>query len=242
MNLLILQPNELKTDATFCVDGRRHSHLKKILKVGVGDKVKTGILGQSLGTATILSIEHARTRLQYTAEPGQKPPPGLKARLVLALPRPPVLRRVLVSATTLGFKQIHIIHAARVEKSYWQSPELESEKLQSHLILGLEQAVDIALPEIHLHKGFKPFAEDVLPGLQRDFVSYMGDPRASAPCPTIESDIQCNLLVGPEGGWVPFELELLGKAGVELVRLGPRILRVETALPYFVGCLNLGND
>lgn len=242
MNLLILQPNELKTDATFCVDGRRHSHLKKILKVGVGDTVKTGILGQSLGTATVLSIEHAHTRLQYTADPGQKPPPGLNARLVLALPRPPVLRRVLVSATTLGFKQIHLIHAARVEKSYWQSPELESGKLHSHLILGLEQGVDIQLPEVHLHKGFKPFAEDTMPELQQGFTTFLGDPRAPVPCPTLSSDTQCNLLIGPEGGWVPFELELLEKAGAQAVRLGPRILRVEAALPYFVGCLGLGNN
>lgn len=242
MNLLIVQPEELDANSTFQLEGRRHKHLQKILRVAVGDKVRTGVLGHDMGAATLIEIGHSRMRLKYQADASLKPPTALGSRLILALPRPPVLRRVLVSATTLGFKEIHLVHASRVEKSYWQSPELAIEKLRSHLILGLEQAVDIHLPAVHLHKGFKPFAEDVLPGLQHNFVSYLGDPLAATPCPSLESGASCNILIGPEGGWVQFELELLQRSGVKLVRLGPRILRVEAALPYFTGCLGLGND
>jgi len=242
MNLLILKPHELDENSTFQVKGRRHSHLQKILKVAVGDELKAGVLNRDIGAATVLNIDKAAAQLMYKAKINQKLPTALTSRLILALPRPPVLRRVMVSATSLGFKEIHLIHAAKVEKSYWQSPELGSTKLESHLILGLEQAVDIHLPQVYLHKRFKPFAEDVLPGLQENFVSYMADPSASKRCPSLESDAKCNLLIGPEGGWVPFELELLEKSGVDLVRLGPRILRVEAALPYFAGCMNLGNN
>jgi len=242
MNLLILQPHELDDKSTFRVEGRRHSHLQKILKVKIGDELKAGVLNRDKGTATVLNIDKVTAELKYEALTHQKFPEKLDARLILALPRPPVLRRVLVSATTLGFKEIHLINAAKVEKSYWQSPELGEEKLQSHLILGLEQAVDIHLPQIHLHKRFKPFAEDVLPELKKSFVTYMADPSASQHCPSLEPNAKCNLLIGPEGGWVPFELELLEKSGVDLVRLGARILRVEAALPYFAGCLNLGNN
>lgn len=242
MNLLILTPDEMDTGSRVWVEGRRHSHLQKILKVSPGDNIRAGVLNQSMGTAQILQTEGSRTELQYQSDEKCIPPDPLKASLILALPRPPVLRRVLISATTLGFKNIHLIHAARVEKSYWQSPELEPEKLHSHLILGLEQAVDIHIPQIHLHQRFRPFAEDVLPELQLESVGYLADPTATIACPRLEPYTRCNLLIGPEGGWVHFELELLEKAGVELVRLGPRILRVEAALPYFVGCLNLGND
>lgn len=242
MNLLILKPDELDENSVARIEGRRHAHLHKILKADVGDQVRVGILNRNLGRAKVLKSDKTSTELEYISANELQPPTPLRACLILALPRPPVLRRVLVSATTLGFKDIHLIHAARVEKSYWQSPELEPEKLRSHLVLGLEQAVDIQLPTVHLHKRFKPFAEDVLPDLQRGKSSYLADPSASRPCPSLESDAVCNLLIGPEGGWVPYELELLEEAGVELVRLGPRILRVEAALPYFVGCLNLGND
>ena len=43
--------------------------------------------------------------------------------------------------------------------------------------------------------------------------------------------------IGPEGGWVPFEVELLEAHGFRPFSLGPRILRVETAVPYVFGLL-----
>ena len=45
------------------------------------------------------------------------------------------------------------------------------------------------------------------------------------------------LAIGPEGGWVPFELELLAAQGFRPVSLGPRVLRVETVVPFLVGML-----
>ncbi|MGZ3460670.1 MAG: RsmE family RNA methyltransferase, partial [Archangium sp.] len=47
------------------------------------------------------------------------------------------------------------------------------------------------------------------------------------------------LAVGPDGGWVPFEAELLEAHGFRPVSLGPRILRVETAVPVLLGQLAL---
>jgi RsmE family RNA methyltransferase len=110
------------------------------------------------------------------------------------------------------------------------------------MTLGLEQAVDIRMPTLHSHLRFRPFVEDVLPGLQTDRPSYVADPSGTRPCPRLEQGAVCNLLIGPEGGWVPFELDILGRTGVDFVRLGQRILRVETALPYMVGCLQIGNN
>ena len=37
------------------------------------------------------------------------------------------------------------------------------------------------------------------------------------------------LAIGPEGGWSPHDLALLGAAGFAGIRLGPRVLRTETA-------------
>jgi 16S rRNA (uracil1498-N3)-methyltransferase len=42
-------------------------------------------------------------------------------------------------------------------------------------------------------------------------------------------DKQVLLLVGPEGGWSPKEIEMAAGLGCELISLGPRILRTETA-------------
>jgi 16S rRNA (uracil1498-N3)-methyltransferase len=46
------------------------------------------------------------------------------------------------------------------------------------------------------------------------------------------------LLVGPEGGFAPEEAEAARGAGFQAVRLGPRILRTETAGPAMLAAMN----
>jgi RsmE family RNA methyltransferase len=43
------------------------------------------------------------------------------------------------------------------------------------------------------------------------------------------------LAIGPDGGWVPFEIDLLARCGFVPVSLGPRVLRVEVAVSYIIG-------
>ncbi|EPN13307.1 16S ribosomal RNA methyltransferase RsmE [Pseudomonas syringae pv. actinidiae ICMP 18804] len=38
------------------------------------------------------------------------------------------------------------------------------------------------------------------------------------------------MAIGPEGGWIPYEVDLLRQSGLQPVQLGERILRVETAV------------
>ncbi len=241
MNLLILSPSELDAAGHTRLSGRRHEHLRKILKAKPGDLLRAGVLDHSMGHAEVLGTDYHQSVVAYRLDPALKPPAPLACQLILALPRPPVLRRTLQTAAALGFKDIHLIHSERVEKSYWQSPDLEQQKMHTQLLLGLEQAVDILMPRVHLQRRFRPFAEDLLPSLQTDRPTYLADPRGSTPCPAVGST-PCNLMIGPEGGWVPFELELLDHLGVTSVQLGRRILRVETALPYMAGRLQLGRD
>ncbi len=149
--------------------------------------------------------------------------------LVLALPRPRMLARTLEHVTALGVKQITLLHTRRVEKSYWQSPELTPAKIHDHLVLGLEQARDTVLPTVVCESRFKPFVEDRLPGLLAGKQGLLAHPGMAEPCPRgIEQPSV--LLVGPEGGFIPYEVECLLAAGCRGIHLGARILRVETAV------------
>src|SRR5208283_3296222 len=94
-----------------------------------------------------------------------KPPKELPLTLILALPRPPMLKRILFSAAMLGVKKIIILNFNRVEKSLWNSSALTGQAITEQLVLGLEQAKDTVMPEVILKKGFKPFVEDELRGL-----------------------------------------------------------------------------
>lgn len=229
MNLILLDPNDLTNDGCALItDPRRLMHLRDVHRALPGDLLTVGVQGGEMGKArlTELTTQHARFSLETLNEP---PPPPLPVHLVLALPRPRMLARTLEHVTALGVKEITLLHTKRVEKSYWQSPELREDKIYQHLVLGLEQARDTKLPNVTLCKGFRPFLEQQLPDLlnaRRGLLAHPGMPNA---CPR---DIQdpTLLLVGPEGGFIAWEVEQLLAAGCEGMHLGPRILRVETAV------------
>lgn len=229
MNLILLHPSDLDHQGHARItDARRLAHLRDIHRAALGDRLTVGVQGGLMGKAQLveLTTELAVFALDPLAD---VPPPALPVHLVLALPRPRMLARTLEHVTALGVKEITLLHTKRVEKSYWQSPELLPEKIHQHLVLGLEQSRDTQLPSVTLTKGFRPFLEEQLPALlrgRRGLVAHPGMPMA---CPRGISD-NTLLLVGPEGGFIPWEVEKLLDAGCEGMHLGPRILRVETAV------------
>lgn len=229
MNLILLDPNDIGADRHARItDDRRLTHLREVHRATQGETFSVGIQGGHIGKGELVELSHEQAIFSLdTLE--ELPPPPLPVHLVLALPRPRMLARTLEHVTALGVKDITLLHTKRVEKSYWQSPELRPDKIHQHLMLGLEQAKDTHLPTVTLSKGFRPFIEAQLPLLlngRRGLVAHPGMPNS---CPRGISDATL-LLVGPEGGFIEWEVEQLLAAGCEGIHLGPRILRVETAV------------
>ncbi|MGB0449805.1 MAG: 16S rRNA (uracil(1498)-N(3))-methyltransferase, partial [Porticoccaceae bacterium] len=164
------------------------------------------------------------------------PPPATPLILVMAMPRPKMLRRSLQTIATMGVKQLYLINSYRVEKSFWQTPFLKPEAIEEDFILGLEQSRDTQLPELHIRKRFKPFVEDELPEIIKDSKNLLAHPLTESRCP-IDIQQPATLAIGPEGGFIPYEVEMLNTAGFETVHIGPRILRVETAVPALISRL-----
>src|SRR5690554_4226339 len=229
MNLILLNPEEIQHEQFACVrDPRRLRHLHEVHRARPGDTLALGVMGDGIGRGKLVQLSDSAAEFQLE-ELTTPPPPPLPVHLVLALPRPRMLARSLEHVTALGVKEITLLHTRRVEKSYWMSPELAPEKIRQHLVLGLEQARDTHLPEVTLEKGFRPFVEDRLLGLLEGRRGLLAHPGMARACPRGIDDPTL-LLVGPEGGFIPWEVEKLLETGCEGIHLGPRILRVETAV------------
>jgi RsmE family RNA methyltransferase len=100
----------------------------------------------------------------------------------------------------------------------------------------MEQSRDTILPEVTLQRYFEPLVDDVLPRWIHGRRALLAHPTAAAECPRGVSEC-VTLMVGPEGGFVDFEVERLRGIGFEPVSLGPRILRVEPVIPMLIGRL-----
>lgn len=234
MNLALLFTEDFVASDRAVLTGRRLTHLHQVLKVAEGDLIPVGRAGGNIGSGRVLQLTDTRAEIQV--ELTAAPPPPLPLTLILAMPRPKMFRRVLQTCATLGVKDIWLINSYKVEKSFWQTPWLSAEHLRENLTLGLEQARDTLVPEVHIRKLFKPFVEDELPALLAGKRALVAHPGTAAPCPS-HLDQPAALCVGPEGGFTPYEVGKLEDAGCEGVHLGRRILRVETAVPVLVSRL-----
>lgn len=235
MNLIIIEDHHFIGPDRVRLGTAYRDHIAGILGCKPGDTVTVGRLNGGIGEAQIVAfssdaVELVLGPLQYS------PPPLLPVTLLLALPRPRMLQRSLQTIATMGVGRVCLIQTQRVEKSYWQTPVLQQDSVHQQFITGLEQAKATQLPEITFHKRFKPFVEDELAELCVGKSCLVAHPGNYDNCPH-QPNTPTVLAIGPEGGFVPHEVDMLEQAGFKPVQLGQRILRVETAIPVLLARL-----
>lgn len=239
MNLLLLRPDELATDSTVTLRDRRLVHAREVLRVTPGDQLRVGVRGGRLGNGVVVERTAAALTLRVTLTDDPPARPGID--LLLAIPRPKALKRVIPAVASLGVDRVVLLNAARVEKSYFDAKVLTKETLDALIDLGLEQAKDTVPPVIEVRERFKPFIEDELetwapPGALR----LVPHPLAAEPARAMPTEKRLVIAIGPDGGWVPYEIDLLARHGFEPISLGDRVLRGEVAVPAVIAALRPG--
>ena len=231
MNSLLFDLSEAQAGNILELSDHRSEHIRCVLKLKVGDELRVGQIDGKLGTAEVLEMAGSKTTLIFELQ--DEPPAPLPLRVLLALPRPKVLGRKLKSLAELGVKDIHLINAKKVESSYWTAHQLREDQVRKHLLNGLSQSNDTVLPRLHFEKGFRSFVEDKLPELCAETENWVAHPYTSNSI-SRASDKNTVLAIGPEGGWIDYELECFRRLGFQLGSLGPRVLSTETAIVSLV--------
>ncbi len=234
MNLVILEAGDFIDESRAVLRDHRHRHITQVHRASIGDTLRVGRLNGLAGSALVESITGQELRLRVTLD--KQPPPKLPLTLILALPRPKMLRRILRSVCELGVEHLIIINSYRVEKSFWQTPALEPAAIKSALIDGLQQARDTHLPRVELKRLFRPFVEDELALVIGTRQALVAHPGGTASQKTV-SWVPSVLAIGPEGGFIDYEIKLLQQTGFATLAYGPRVLRVENAITYGVAKL-----
>lgn len=232
MNILLFDQHEL-SGGRLCLPGndRRALHIRNILDLKEGDSIRVGMINGGIGKGRILEVEGPNVEIEIFLEDDPRPERNLT--LILALPRPIMLQRILKQATVLGVKTFYLIRSEKVQKSYFQSTALEPKNIRDLLLQGLEQAVDTRLPGVYIHQRFKPFVEDSVPRMHGGSL-LLAHPEADQALPDVYRKgmlkNEITLAIGPEGGWNDFEVKLFRDKGFSCFSFGSRILHVDTAV------------
>ena len=230
VNLILLEQQEVTTAGMVELRDRRAEHIRRVLRAGCGTSVRIGVINGLRGRGAIVEISDDRVVLQCVFNEPVLPLP--KVDLLLALPRPKVMRRLWAQLAALGVGRIILTNAAKVERVYFDTHILKPETYRPLMIEGLQQAQDTRLPEVTICKQFKKLVEDDLDVLFPYGGRLLADHSANHHLRDLifnDPGLRMLVAVGPEGGWTDYELDFLKRYGFRAVSMGPRTLRADTA-------------
>ena len=237
MNVVLIEPSELAPDATVVLTDARAEHVRTVLGAAPGSRVRVGVVDGPLGTARVERVDAAAVVLACD-DLAPAPPSRPRVDVLLAVPRPKVLKRLWAPLAQLGVGRILLTSAARVEKYYFDSHAVTPALWRPRLLEGLAQARDTRVPVVTVHRSLERLVTrelDALSGDAKRLVADVAGDRGEAPpsvgtaCGELGPDARLLLAVGPEGGWLDAERALVAEHGFTTVSLGPRALRTDVA-------------
>ena len=209
---------------TFKAQDERYSHIKKVIKLKAGDSFKAGVINKSSGMAKITNFDSESIDFVYTAESYELNMYPLT--ILLAMVRPICMKRILRELSSLGIQKLILCPTDLGEKSYLSSSLYTSSEAEDILINGAMQSGYAGLTELVIKPSLKAALAEC--GPKDKFVLDIKESRALNDLTFLNNDIV--LALGGERGWSENERQLFKTNNFEILNLGNRILRTETAV------------
>ena len=249
MNRILFEKDEIR-DGVVTFGGVRAEHVLKVLHGEVGQILKTGEVDGKIGAGEIIELSNSRI-IESGAEGDEAgmartagPYVTVRCRheeesrrtwvdLILAPPRPRVMKRLLPQLAAMGVGRIFLVGAKKVERDFWGATLLKEENYRPLLVDGLMQAGTSILPTLETRRNFRKFVKEELGALFPASTRIVAHPYGDGQDVRREtggiSPPRPLLAIGPEGGWTDDEVALLEEHGFARYSLGSRILRTDTA-------------
>ena len=217
---------ELRAGAEVVLPEDVAAHLLRVLRLQVGDAcvLFNGDGHDYDARITVIGKREARAELAAARRIDNESP--LRIALLQGIARGEKMDWILQKATELGVTRILPVTSERSEvKLDAQRADKRLAHWRGIVVAACEQSGRAVLPEVAPPQSLAQAA-----GL-REGRGFILDPFANASLSSIRnaSLCECTIAIGPEGGWSPRDREQLVAAGYEGLKLGPRVLRTETA-------------
>ena len=234
MNRIILEESERIGDSLFCLNNRKSNHILKTLKSQIGDKLKAGLLNQSIGTTIIQSIdyENRKVKVIYQEENTNYPLTNLtNIRVFSSIQRPQTVKKMIQLSATCGVSELFFFPADKSEFSYLNSSIWSEKSILEEVILGLKQPQVLVLKnkykiKDHLTLGDRIVLDFNAKSLLDHKVEY-----------NIDKPLQ--IAIGPESGFTEEDLIFFTGLNFEKISVSENILRSELAFAFVLSQLEL---
>ena len=209
------------------LDREETHHLSRVLRLAVGAQVAVCDGRGRAAAAVVQDLESEGAVLNLEEELSALAESPLKMALGLGLAKGEAVDQVVRQATEMGVQRLSPFVSTYSEKI---TPERAARRLarwQRQARESLKSCQRLYLPEISPVQDFAA----VLQGPEEvKFLCYEAD-RGGGLASGLDRGRPAGVrvLIGPEGGFTPEEVALARDAGFQVVSLGPRRLRVETA-------------
>lgn len=199
-------------------------HLVRVLRLGAGDACVLFNGDGSDYDARIVSTTKKSIEVEIEGVRELRNESPLRIVLVQGIARGEKMDLILQKATELGVSGFVPVHGERGEvRLDGERADKRLRHWRSVVASACEQSGRARIPDVAAPRALADALAD-LPAMR-----LLLDPEATQPLPSNIGDNACALAIGPEGGWSPSDHATLQAAGFIGARLGPRVLRTETA-------------
>ena len=202
-------------------------HLVRVLRLTMGEKVAVADGKGRAWEAEVQSLEPGGARLKLLRELAPWGESSLELVLGIGLSKGEALDAVIRQATEMGVKSIVPLVTERAERVTAARAARRQVRWQRLAQESLKSCQRSSLPQIDLPQEFGA----ALAGPEEAKLIFWEEERGGGlnSCLMRPRPAGARILIGPEGGFSAREVALAREAGYEVVSLGPRRLKVETA-------------
>ena len=220
------------TEDSVTVTGGDVNHIKNVLRMKIGEKF---VANDGNGGSYCCAVsEIYDDRIVAEILEGQLSATELPVKLVLfqGLPKADKMELIIQKSVELGVSEIVPVEMARcVVKLDEKKKKSKTARWQAISESAAKQSGRTVIPEVHDAMSYKD-ALEYAKSLDMILVPYeCADSMAKLreKLDSVRSGMSVGIFIGPEGGFEKDEIEKASAAGGEIVSLGKRILRTETA-------------
>ncbi|WP_304341211.1 RsmE family RNA methyltransferase [Metaclostridioides mangenotii] len=217
-------------DNTCIMTGDDVKHISKVLRARVGDQVEICDKEKSEYVCEIEDISKDEVCLNILEKLNVNREPDVKVRLYQGLPKGTKMEMILQKLTEVGVDEIILVQNKRsVVKFDNKKEDKKLERWERIIYEAAKQSKRGKIPKLRGVLSFKEALED-MKGNDMNICPYENEKTVSIKDSIKGKDINAiGIFVGPEGGFDEGEIEKIQAIDSQVVSLGPRILRTETA-------------